>query len=290
LRAWRSLLNCLLLAAAGIECRGVEPAFAGAWLLAPGEGRAIVYSVFSESSQAYDFQGRLIYEPQYRKFELGTYIEYGVTDWLTLVISPAYDRIRGHPFNPSLPSLKPPPGRSYNGGGESAAAARIRLYQNENNVLSFQAGLQTKGASLAGPLSPFELRRAPSLELRTAAGTSATIFGKESFIDAEAAYRFYAKEPGEWRFDLTFGIRPVPGMLLMLQNFASFTKAPPIFPQWVLTNGSSKYDRSWSDKLQPSIVFDITPQWSIQAGSFFTVAGKNAGREFGPLIGVWYKF
>jgi protein XagA len=85
-------------------------------------------------------------------------------------------------------------------------------------------------------------------------------------------------------------------MLLMLQNLASFTKAPPIFPQgpippgWVQTNGSVKYDRSWSDKLQPSIVFDITPQWSIQAGSFFTVAGKNAGREFGPLIGVWYKF
>jgi hypothetical protein len=148
LRAWRSLLNCLLLAAAGIECRGVEPAFAGAWLLAPGEGRAIVYSVFSESSQAYDFQGRLIYEPQYRKFELGTYIEYGVTDWLTVVISPAYDRIRGHPFNPSLPSLKPPPGRSYNGGGESAAAARIRLYQNENNVLSFQAGCKRRAPRL----------------------------------------------------------------------------------------------------------------------------------------------
>lgn len=284
------IFPALLFAAAEIVSGGAERAWGGAWLLAPGEGRAIVYSVFSESSQAFDFRGQLICEPQYRKFELGTYIEYGVTDWLTLSISPAYDRIHGHPFDPLLPSLKVPPGRMYRGGGESGAAARIRLYQTENTVLSFQAGLQTRGASLAGPMSPFELRRAPSLELRTAAGTTATIFGKESFIDAEAAYRFYAKQPGEWRFDLTFGVRPVPGMLLMLQNFVSFTKAPPIFPDWVKTNGVSKYDRSWSDKLQPSIVFDITPQWSIQAGSFFTVAGRNAGREFGPLIGVWYRF
>lgn len=289
MRAWRSLLNCLLLAAAGIECSGVDVAFAGAWLLAPGEGQAIAYSAFSDTTRAFDSQGRLIPVQQYRKFELGIYIEYGLTDWLTLAVSPAYDRIRGHPFDPFQ---SPAPGRSYNGLGESGAAARIRLFQNETSVLSFQAGLQSKGASPTGLPGPFNLRRAASLELRTAAGASIPILGMESFLDAEAAYRFYAdNQPGEWRFDLTFGMRPVPGLLVMLQNFTSFTKAP------VLSQGglgkfsfSTTYARSAWDKLQPSIVIEIAPQWSIQAGGFFTVAGVNAGREFGPLIGVWYKF
>jgi protein XagA len=114
----------------------------------------------------------------------------------------------------------------------------------------------------------------------------------KSFLDAEAAYRFYAgKQPGEWRFDVTFGMRPLPGLLVMLQNFTSFTKAPVISPgELGKFSFSTKYAHSAWDKLQPTIVYDIAPQWSIQLGGIFTVAGTNAGREFGPLIGVWYRF
>jgi hypothetical protein len=46
---------------------------------------------------------------------------------------------------------------------------------------------------------------------------------------------------------------------------------------------------SWT-KLQPSLVYDIAPQWSVQIGGFLTVAGVNAGRELGPTAGVWYRF
>jgi hypothetical protein len=278
LRARRSLLNGLLFATAGIERSGVGAAFAGAWLLAPGEGQAIVYSGFSDSTRAFDAQGHLVPVRQYKKFELGVYIEYGQTDWLTLAVSPAYDRIRNPP--PAWPyagqSIN---GRSYDGLGEIGAAARIRLFQNDNSVLSLQAGLLSPGASLANSLSPFEVRRTASFELRGAAERNTTILGMESFVDAEAAYRFYTgKQPGEWRFDLTLGIRPFPQLLLMLQNFAS------------ISNGSSKFGHVSWDKLQPSIVCNIAPQWSIQIGGFFTLAGVNAGREFGPMAAIWYRF
>jgi protein XagA len=121
------------------------------------------------------------------------------------------------------------------------------------------------------------VRRAASLELRGQAGRSIDILGMESFVDAEAAYRFYAgNQPGEWRLDLTMGARPVPNLLLMLQSFTS------------ITNGSSKFGHvSWT-KLQPSFVYNITPQWSVQIGGFVTVAGVNAGRELGPML--WYRF
>jgi protein XagA len=101
----------------------------------------------------------------------------------------------------------------------------------------------------------------------------------ESFADAEAAYRFYAgNQPAEWRIDLAMGVRPVPRLLVMLQSFNS------------ITNGSGKFGHvSWS-KLQPSFVYDIAQQWSVQLGGFITVAGINAGRELGPMAGVWYKF
>ncbi len=236
--------------------------------MAPGDGQAIVYSDFSDSAKAFDAHGHLIPIRQYRKFELGTYIEYGLTDWLTVVVAPAYDRIRN-----------PPPAQSYNGLGESEAAARVRIFQNENSIISFQAGVRSPGASLADSLGPFEVRRAASLELRALAGRSIGILGMESFVDAEAAYRLYAgNQPGEFLLDLTMGTRPFPSLLLMLQSFTS------------ITNGSSKFGHiSWT-KLQPSIVYDITPQWSVQIGGFITAAGVNAGRELGPMLGIWYKF
>jgi protein XagA len=39
---------------------GAEMAWGGAWLLAPGEGQAIAYSAFSDTTRAFDSQGRLI--------------------------------------------------------------------------------------------------------------------------------------------------------------------------------------------------------------------------------------
>ena len=43
-------------------------------------------------------------------------------------------------------------------------------------------------------------------------------------------------------------------------------------------------------KLQLSVVYDLTPQWAIQAGAFTTFAGRNALQENGILLGTWYKF
>jgi hypothetical protein len=109
------LLFALFAAAGGLIGAGTEGARGGAWLMPPGDGQVIVDTFFSDSTQAFDAQGHLIPVPAYRKFELGTYIEYGLTNWLTLVAAPSYDRIQN-----------PPPGQSYNGLGESEIAAAPR--------------------------------------------------------------------------------------------------------------------------------------------------------------------
>lgn len=256
------------LAAAGFGGTGTGPTWGGAWPMPPGKGQIIFYAAFSGSTRAFDAEGRLIPVPEYKKFELGAYIEYGLTNWLTLVASPAYDRISN-----------PPPGQSYYGPGESELAARVGILQNDTSILSIQAGLRSPGASLADSLGPFDPRRAASLELRGLAGRSIVIMNMEGFVDAQAAYRIYAGgQPGEWRIDLTLGVRPIPGLLMMLQSFTS------------IASGSSQFGHvSWT-KLQPSIVFSIAPEWSLQAGGFITVSGVNAGRELGPLAAVWYRF
>jgi hypothetical protein len=236
--------------------------------LPPGDGQVIADTFFSDSTQAFDAHGRLIPVPSYRKFELGTYIEYGLTNWLTLVASPSYDRIQN-----------PPPGQSYSGPGESEIAARFGLYRTDTSVLSFQAGLRSPGASFADSLGPFAVRRAASLDVRGLAGRNVVVAAMEGFVEAQAGYRFYAAgQPGEWRIDLTMGLRPWPRLLVMLQSYTS------------IVNGSLHFGHvSWT-KLQPSLVYDIAPQWSVQIGGFITVVGINAGCELGPTAGVWYRF
>jgi hypothetical protein len=118
-------------------------ASAGAWLLPPGSGQIIAGAAFSGSSKAFDVHGHLIPVSYYKKFELGAYVEYGVTNWLTLVAAPAYDRIR-----------QPPPAGSYNGLGESALGARVGLFQSDPLVLSLQAVLLTPGASFNNAFGP----------------------------------------------------------------------------------------------------------------------------------------
>ncbi len=241
-------------------------ALAGAWLMPPGAGQIIAGAAFSGSSRAFDAQGRLIPVPYYRKFELGAYIEYGVTDWLTLVAAPAYDRIR-----------QPPPASSYNGPGESAIGGRVGLYQSDPLMLALQAVVLTPGASFNGAFQP---QRAGSIDLRGLAGYNFWFGAMPAFIDAEAGYRFYARsQPGEWRLDLTLGVRPAPRLLLLFQNFASLQ-----------TGQSAAFPMSSWDKAQVSVVYDLTPAWSAQLGVFLTIAGVNAGREFGPIATVWYRF
>jgi len=267
LRNPRSGLVFAFFTAAGVLCFQFEGARAGAWLMPPGDGQIIAYTDYSNSTKAFDTHGDLVTVPAYQKLEFGTYLEYGLLDWLTVVAAPSYDRVRS-----------PTPGQSYNGLGESEIAARVGLYRSDAAVLSFQAGLRTPGASF-DQLGPLEVRQAASIDLRGLAGRNCVVAGIEGFVEMEAGYRIYTEnQPGEWRIDLSSGLRPLPKLLMMLQSFSS------------ISNGPGPYGHlSWT-KLQPSVVYNIAPQWSLQIGGFMTVAGINAGRELGPTAGVWYRF
>lgn len=246
-----------------------SPAAAGAWLMPPGDGQIISGAAFSNTTKAFDAQGRVIPVPYYRKFELGTYVEYGLIDRVTLVSSPSYVRV-----------ATPAPGQSYNGLGESEVAARLGLYRDYPTVVSVQAGFRTPGASIADSAGPFNPRRAFAFDMRAMIGRSLMLTTVPSFIDVQIGYRYYLRnQPGEWRADLTLGMRPLPRLLALLQSFNVFSTAAGI--------GYVHY--SWH-KIALSVVFDLAPQWSIQGGGFFTVAGINAGRELGPFAALWYRF
>jgi hypothetical protein len=244
-------------------------ASAGAWLLPTGQGQIIAGPAFSGTNRAFDSRGRLVPVPDYEKFELGTYIEYGLTDRLTLVAAPAYDRIRA-----------PPPARSFKGLGESEYAGRFVLFRDATTIVSVQAGVRTPGPSIADTTDPFDPRRSLGFDFRGLIGRSFELTTMPAFIDVQGGYRYYTRnQPGEWRLDLTFGVRPVPRFLWLIQTFSVYSTA----------GGGGFVRYSWH-KAAASIVLDISPHWSIQCGGFMTLAGIDAGRERGPFAAVWFRF
>lgn len=253
------LLGCIL----------PERAWSGAWLLPQGTGQVIVGAALSRTTRAFDARGRLIPVPYYKKFELGTYIEYGLTDRVTLVAAPAYDRVRA-----------PPPAESYNGLGESEGAVRLGLYRDGPTVVSVQGGVRTPGPSVVDSAGPFNPRRGLAIELRGLIGRGVEVATMPAFIDVQGGYRYYIRnQPGEWHLDLTFGLRPVPRLLWLVQSFSTFSNM----------RSGAFVPYSWT-KLASSIVLDLHPRWSLQCGGFLTLAGVNAGRELGPFASVWLRF
>jgi hypothetical protein len=247
----------------------VTPARAGAWLMPPGKGQIITGAAFAGTSRAFDSRGRLIPVPYYKKFELGTYIEYGLTERLTLVAAPAYDKIRA-----------PPPAQSYNGLGESAFGARFGVYRDPSTIVAVQAAVLTPGPSIADATGPFDPRRSLGFDFRGMIGRSFEITTMPAFVDVQGGYRYYTQgQPGEWRVDLTFGLRPLPRLLWLVQTFSAYSAA----------SGGGFVRYSWH-KLASSLVFDLDSRWAVQCGAFMTLAGVDAGRERGLYSAIWYRF
>jgi hypothetical protein len=117
-------------------------------------------------------------------------------------------------------------------------------------------------------------------ELRGLVGVSRQIDGTEVFADLEAGYRWNDQiTPDEWHADLTLGIHATPWLLILVQDFAT------------LSNGRTASNPSYYyDKGQLSAVYNLNTAWAVQAGAFLTLAGRNAGREAGPMVALWYRF
>jgi hypothetical protein len=212
--------------------------------------------------------------PSYRKFELGTYLEYGVADWITLVTSPSFDRIQ----------TSPPPGstQTTSGVGDTGIGARVRVYQSANFVFSVQGLLRPPLGLQIDPTDRFYTQsHVWTGELRSLIGYNTQIYGYDGFADLEMGYRWNdaTATSNEWRADLTLGLHASDRLLILLQDFAA------------ISDGRTQLTPSYYwDKGQVSGVYTFDAKWSGQLGAFMTLAGRNAGREIGPTAALWYRF
>ncbi len=187
----RRSIGILRLALATLAAASSPGAFAGAFLQAPDQGIVIAGGAFSDAVRAYDAAGRLVPVAAWRKFELTSYAEYGVTDWLTAI---------------------------------AEAGARVKAYEWDGNVFSAQILLR---APLGGASARVfaDTTRFAQADLRVGYGRGFDLFGFRAFSDLQIGARTGGLFGHEARVDATLGLWAREDLLVLLQSFSAATPA-----------------------------------------------------------------
>ena len=255
----------------GLGLLGPSPAaLAGAWTLDAGAGQVLVGGTLSTSDLVFNPARQMQDAPRYNKFESQALLEYGVTEHFTAIVGPGLQDIH----------IEAPVNAERAGLGYTDLGGRYQLLQADSWVVSGQVLLRLPGTTENANPAAIGYTDVQT-DVRALLGHSFVLGSMPAFIDLEAAQRFCtAGAPDEFHADLTFGVRPAPRWLLLVQSFNVLSEGSG-------TWGYSSYDY---EKAQLSVVYAVSAALSLQVGGFSTYAGRNALQENGLVLGAWYKF
>jgi hypothetical protein len=245
-----------------------DPSSAGAWTLHHGQFAAFTGAISSTATRRYDPAGVASEHVVFNKLLFQNWMEYGLTNSVTLYAVPEYVIARS----------------DMTGGGAAEtrsesieAGLRIRLL-SDVGILSIQTSAKSAGAFDMSISSSGEAGR--QLESRLLYGRNFKIFRRDAFVDLEVAKRWIARpRPDEIGLDGTAGWWITRDNELLVQCFNFMTTGAVRDP----------YAPYWLSKLQFSLVQRLTPHWSFQSGYFFSLGGQNIVKETGFVGSIWFR-
>lgn len=268
-RTGRILFAATSLALAGTASS--DPARAGAWPLPEGETLVILPVTVSKATDGFNSSGKVAPRSSYSKNEVAPYVEYGLTESLTLVGTFAWLRDETDYYGITF---------RQQGFSRAEAGLRVSLGEWRGTRFAVQPVIAVHGTS-AGD-DPFASRRGDmDHELDVIAGRSFNIFGVDGFTDTLIGYRHRpAGRPAQFKSDVTLGLKPRDGTMLLVksENFASVGR------------GNSAIASPSAAKLGASIVQDVAKPLAVEVGVMQTVAGRNIVRERALKFGLWHRF
>lgn len=248
---------------------------AGPWAQDEGHGQVILQaSPYTAGVKGTDDRGRTTGIGKIYRGDAGAYWEHGLSPRWTVGLAPRLqaawlvDRVN-HRTTASQ------------GLAELGTFARYRLYQGDYDNLSVQGTATTPG--IASDSSRLRIAEPhPSLTMSLAYGIGTSLpRGMSAFAAFEAGYRY---RPGtaadELRLDATVGFRPIPRWMVIAQSFSTIgmrNNAP----------GGTDYA---VNKVQVSVVHDLTERHSIVVGTMREVDGRRVALGQSVFGSLWYRY
>jgi hypothetical protein len=261
------------------------PGFASAAAWPQPEGHGLEVLTFSWYQTGSIFTERWTRQPlskdgRFFKHEVNNYIEYGLTDRITLVGNFFY--------NPTLHFSDQTSNVQSSGFGDQEFAVRYGLNSGSSPMVWSIQGLVK--------IPTYTLSRNPppglgqtDYEIRLLNGHGWDAYGKHLFWNVEGAYRYRTQFPAdEFRLDATIGADPFPRWTILAQMFTikgfrngeliAIPGNPTLNPNFDLIKG------------QLSVVYRVTTALRVQVGGSAPVAGRNTGAGAGVLLSIWWDF
>ncbi|MEP9376719.1 hypothetical protein ABLE91_08415 [Aquabacter sp. CN5-332] len=250
----------------------LEDARAGAWTQKESEGSAYLQTIATSSDQAFDGDGDLFAAQTYDKVSTQLFLEYGASDWLTLLVAPELVQI----------DVGAPASAGYSGFGYTEIGARLRLAYGENWIVSAQGLARIPGAKANEGVAAIGYLDGEA-EARFMVGLTFEVWELPSFLDLEVAQRFRTgAAPDEIHFDATLGVRVAPQWLLLAQSFNVISEGAGEAPVFGL---SYEYY-----KVQAGGMYDVTPHFSLLLAVVSTWYARNAPQENGIVGAALYRY
>ena len=236
----------------------------------PGTSQIIIRATQSRADTQFDHAGKRQDILPYRKREIAAYGEYGLFKDLTLLGELAWkqDRKNWHA------------GARFTNQGLSRTKLGFRyaLGKWQGTEFSLQP-IATIHLQKSGDDPSMPHRGDTDIEVGGTLARSDTLFGMNVFTVQEIGYSFSGGgRPDKLRADLTLGLKPWRDVMLLIEsrNAANL--------------GDLRRQGTRESKLAVSIVYDVTEDWSLEAGALHTVFGRNALEETGVTLGLWRRF
>lgn len=244
--------------------------WAGAFLEEASHGKIIVTAETDRSTYAFDEKGHMIPTTSWRRTGINFYGEYGLTEDFTALLASSFYHYK----------LILPPLLSYNGFERTEIGGRWKIWQSEALILSAQGSFiwpapQARKWQILTGANHIEI------DTKLMGGIKFSLWQWLCFLEAGGGFhRQGIPFPQEGRLDITLGLRPSSSSyLLLFQLFSAMSL--------------NKAKSPWSfrrHKWQSSIVYDLTPQWSVQMGTFITLLSTETRHETGMIAALWYRF
>jgi len=240
------------------------PVYAGAWVQKKGEGLNITTLRRYISHQYWTPSASLMNSPTYAKNEVDEFVEYGVSNDLTL--GAYFSALKSHTSAMG----------TQGGLNDAMLFGRYLFWQSGNKVASIQLSVDKLGhaASLNVPPQNSALNTQETLLLGMGdqfwfAGASLGLIqrysaGNQIQINLEAGYKFNDNK-----------------IWLMLQNYNTISMDYPNNPQGVAYNLVT---------LSPSLVYWFTKVVGLQLGITQDIYGQNVGKGRGLFLSAWLRF
>lgn len=267
MRVWRRLVlglgSAVALALWGTAAR------AGAFLQPEGHGQFALERI---TASAEGRPGTSSAQPlsSWTKSEIAAGMEFGATDWATLLATGSWDALVWDPCTCGTPQLA-------KGGGVSSVGTRLALWQVPNWTGSFEVNRVWPGAGARQWIGAPESVAGTEVKLQT--GYNFVWIDRPGFVEGSLGTKLLsAPFSPEQQLDLTLGFRPSTKILFLAQQFGRWAAPGGPLPERV------------SSKVQFSSVYFHKGRYAVHVGVYDTIYARGVAPERGVVSGVWYRF